>query len=62
MNTFTVGTANLLQGKDVVVEELVQLLVGEVDAQLLERVDGEILKAKNVQNTFWGLTEHIIYI
>jgi len=33
------------------VEERLHLLVGDVDTQLLVRVDGEILEAENVQNT-----------
>jgi hypothetical protein len=41
----------LLEGEDVVIEELVQLLVGEVDAQLLEAVEFEVLKAKNIEDT-----------
>ena len=41
---------NLLQIKHVVVEELVQLLVCEVDAQLLKAVDGKVLKPENVQH------------
>ena len=32
------------------VEELLQLLVAVVDAELLERVDGEVLEASNVQH------------
>jgi hypothetical protein len=34
-----------------VVEELVQLLVGEVDAQLLERVEVKVLEPKDVEHT-----------
>jgi len=41
----------LLQLKDVLVELLLQFLVGVVDAELLERVDLERLKPVNVQNT-----------
>lgn len=33
------------------IEELVQLFIGVVDAQLLEGVDGKVFKSKNVQNT-----------
>lgn len=34
-----------------VVEVILQLLVGIVDAELLKAVVGKVLKAKNVQNT-----------
>jgi len=37
--------------KDVLVEEHLHLFVGDVDAQLFVRVDGEILETENVQNT-----------
>jgi hypothetical protein len=40
----------LLQREDVVVEELVQLFVRVVDAQLLERVAHEILETENVEH------------
>ena len=40
----------LLLFEDVLVEEQLQRLVGEVDAQLLERIFTEILKTKNVEN------------
>jgi len=35
----------------VLVEERLHLLVGDVDAQLLVRVDGKILETKNVENS-----------
>ena len=41
----------LLQHEHVVVEELLQLLVTEVDADLLESVELEDLEASNVQHT-----------
>lgn len=41
----------LLQHKHVVVEELLKLLVGEVDAQLLERVHHKDLKTGNVKHS-----------
>ena len=41
----------LLQHKHVVVEELLQLLIGEVDAELLKRVHHENLKTSNVQHS-----------
>lgn len=44
-------TTNLLQIEDVVVEIILQLLVCIVDAELLETVSLEVLKAKNVQDT-----------
>lgn len=40
----------LFQGKDVVVEEFVQFLVGVVDAELLEGIHCEILESKNVEH------------
>ena len=40
----------LLQSEHVMVKELVKLLVGVVDAQLLEGVGLEVLEAENVQN------------
>ena len=40
----------LLQLEDVLHEELLQVLVGEVDAELLERVRLEVLEAENVQD------------
>lgn len=33
------------------IEELVELLVGVVDAELLEGVDGKVLKAEDVEDT-----------
>lgn len=41
---------NLLHGKDECVEEALQLLVGNVNAQLLQAVLHKVLKAKHVQN------------
>jgi hypothetical protein len=38
----------LFQCKHVVVEELVQLLVGKVDAELLKAIDPKVFKPKNV--------------
>lgn len=32
------------------IEKFVQLLIGEIDAQLLKAVESEILKTKNVQD------------
>ena len=43
------GVDLLLHLEDELEEELVQLLVGEVDAQLLEGVDLEDLEAKDVE-------------
>lgn len=43
--------ANLLQIKNVIIEVILQLLVCIVDAELLEAVDLEVFKAKNVQDT-----------
>ena len=40
----------LLQSEDVVIEEAVQLLVGVVDAQLLERVAAEVFEAEDVED------------
>ena len=40
----------LLQSEDVMVEELVELLVGVVDAELLERVGLEVFEAEDVQD------------
>ena len=40
----------LLQHEHAAVEELLQLLVGEVDQQLLKAVDLEDLKARNIQD------------
>lgn len=41
----------LLPGEDVLVEVKLDLFVGYVDAELLERVSFKILKAKDVQDT-----------
>lgn len=41
----------LLQIKNMVVEIILQLFVGIIDAELLKAVGLEVLKAKNVQNT-----------
>ena len=41
----------LLDGEDVVIEELVELLVRVVDAELLEGISLEVFEPKNVQNT-----------
>lgn len=41
----------LLQIENVVVEIILQLLICIVNAELLEAVGLEVLKAKNVQNT-----------
>ena len=41
----------LLPGEDVLVEKVLDLLVGDVDAQLLEAVAREVLEAENVQKT-----------
>ena len=40
----------MLQREDVMIEELVKLLVGVVDAQLLERVGLEVLEPEDVQD------------
>ena len=55
----------LLQHKHVVVEELLQLLVGEVDAQLLERVDlegGQRNKLNRTDNQDGLLSVHAHYL
>lgn len=41
----------LLPGEDVLVEVKLDLFVGYVDAELLERVSFKVLKAKDVQDT-----------
>ena len=41
----------LLELEDVLDEEVVQRLVGEVDAKLGERVEDEVLEAEDVQDT-----------
>lgn len=38
----------LFQCEHVMIKEFVQFLVGIVDAQLLERVDGKVLKPENI--------------
>ena len=55
----------LLQHKHVVVEELLQLLIGEVDAQLLERVDlegGQRNKLNRTDNQDGLLSVHAHYL
>ena len=42
----------LFPGKDVLIEEELYLLVGDVDAQLLEWIASEILKAEDVQHAY----------
>lgn len=42
---------HLLEGKDVLVEVKLDLLVGDVDAQLLKRVLLEVLEAEDVQDS-----------
>ena len=42
--------SHLLQGKDVLVEVELDLLIGDVDAELLERVLLEVLEAEDVQD------------
>lgn len=41
----------LFESKDVMIEELVQLFICVIDAQLLKGVDSKVLKPKNVQNS-----------
>lgn len=41
----------LFQLENVLHEKLLQILVGEIDAKLLEAVGGEVLKAENVKHT-----------
>jgi len=41
----------LFEGKHVVVEELLESLVGIVDAKLLERVDLEDFESRNIEDT-----------
>ena len=43
---------HLFHGKDLVVEVLLELLVGQVYAELLKTVVFKVLKTKNVQNTY----------
>lgn len=45
------GGGNLLELEDVVVEVLLQLLVGVVDAKLFEAVDIEVLESEYVQHS-----------
>ena len=45
------GVLRLLQLKNVLVEEVLQVLVGVVDAHLLKAVMLKIFKSKNVQNS-----------
>ena len=45
------GTYGLFPGKNVFVEEMMELLVGSIDAQLLEAVAWEILKPENIENS-----------
>lgn len=40
----------LFQSEDIIIEEHVQLLVGVIDAELFERVGGEVLKAEDVEH------------
>eukprot|EP00732_Lithocolla_globosa_P001517 Lithocolla_globosa_v1_NODE_770_length_3312_cov_5.913417.p2 type:complete len:162 gc:universal NODE_770_length_3312_cov_5.913417:2095-2580(+) len=44
----------LLENKHVVVEELLELLIGQIDAQLLKAIGLEDLKASNVETTDEG--------
>lgn len=41
----------LFPGEDVLVEVELDLLIGDVDAELLKRVPLKVFKAKHVQNT-----------
>ena len=45
------GAACLLELEDVLDEEVVQRLVGEVDTQLREGVEDEVLEAENIEDT-----------
>ena len=40
----------MFNGEDVVVKKFVKLLVGVIDAQLLETVGGKVLKSKDVKD------------
>ena len=40
----------MLPGEDMLIKEELYLLVGDVDAQLLERIFGKILKPENIQD------------
>jgi hypothetical protein len=56
----------LFELEDVLIEVLLQLLVGEVDAELLEAVHHEVLKAEDVQHSnerrlALGLTSDSLY-
>ena len=44
----------LLQREDVFVEILLKLLIGKVDIELLEAIDREVFKAKDVQDASEG--------
>ena len=50
----TPSHTHLLPGKDVLVEVVLDLLIGDVDAQLLKGVDFKVLKAKDVQDADVG--------
>lgn len=41
----------LLQCKYIMIKELMQLLIGIINAQLLKRVHSEVFKTKDVKNT-----------
>lgn len=41
----------LFPREDVLIEVVLDLLIGNIDAKLLERILGKILKAENVQKT-----------
>lgn len=42
----------LLPGKDVLVEVELKLLIGNIDAELLEWVAAEVLEAKDIQDPY----------
>jgi len=48
--------------EDVLVEEVLQLLIGKVDAPLLEAVDMEVFKAKNIKDTWLGLPTNRYFV
>ncbi len=50
-NDFIRGRMYLFPGEDVLVEVELDLLIGDVDAELLKRVPLKVFKAKDVQNT-----------
>ena len=52
-------TCLLFLDEHVVVEELLQFLIGEVDAELFEGVQVEDLKTSNVQHTNEALPGHV---